>query len=74
MCEDKYTMTPQYSCINYNSGRHIIIEELEKIKAELQTPNLPGDKVIIRGDCYISLSYMSYILDHRIKELKGETE
>lgn len=56
----------------YSDGRASMVEEFESLKAELQTPNLLGDKVIIRGDCYISLSYMSYILDKHSKELNNE--
>lgn len=44
------------------------IKELEEIKAELEHPILDGDKVVIRGDCYISLSHMLHIMDKHIKE------
>ena len=67
MCEDKYTMTPQYACINYNSGKYLIIEELEKIKEELKDYCVWCDDVQ-----YKSTNGVMLIIDNHIKELKGE--
>ena len=68
MCEDKYTMTPQYACINYNSGKYLIIEELEKIKAEI------NEQIQVNNDCLFDndLKEAIEIIDNHIKELKGE--
>jgi len=70
MCEDKYTMTPQYSCINYNSGRHIIIDELEKIKDKINRLHSKE-----KTDCdiiFIEKDTIFELIDEEIFKLKGE--
>ena len=73
VCEDKYTMEPQYGCINYNSGKYMVIEELEKIKSKINLEDV---------DCQYEEDYVYSsglqkaieIIDNHIAELKGDNK
>ena len=82
VCEDKYTTEPQYGCINYNSGKYMVIEELEKIKEEIKEIKMEKPLMSKGFECYgfkdktpedIKTEIIE-MLDNRIAELKGEQE
>ena len=86
VCEDKYTMEPQYGCINYNSGKYMVIEELEKIKEEVSRYGAIWVQYKIKGHSERDIEniveevlkqaksgFIDY-LDKHISELKGENK
>lgn len=50
----------------YSDGRASLVEELEKIKAELKNPK------VISMDFFDGLAYAEEIIDKHISEMKGE--
>ena len=71
VCEDKYTMEPQYGCINYNSGKYMVIEELEKIRSKINLEDVDcqyEEDYIYSGGLQKAIE----IIDEEISELKGE--